>query len=82
MKKIIIILATALVLSLGANNAIAQNDNYFSDWNEYREGDYDPTAPIIPASHGSEDDSAAPIGSGLLILAGFGVAYAMKKKRD
>lgn len=42
------------------------------------------TAPLFgfPGSHGNPEDANAPLGSGLLSLIGFGVAYAMKKRRE
>ena len=35
----------------------------------------------LPGSHGFDDDAEAPIGSGALLLVGFGAAYLMTKKR-
>ena len=34
----------------------------------------------LPSSHGDTNDQTAPIGSGALLLIGFGAAYALKKK--
>ena len=36
----------------------------------------------LPGQHGLETDAQAPLGSGLLLLVGFGAAYALKKKRE
>lgn len=36
--------------------------------------------PILPG-HDLEDDQPAPVGSGTLLLLGFGAAYALAKKR-
>ena len=36
--------------------------------------------PNLP-SHGEEDNMDAPLGSGALLLIGFGAAYALKKKK-
>jgi len=35
----------------------------------------------LPGAHGWEDDVNAPLGSGALLLVGFGAAYLMAKKR-
>ena len=36
----------------------------------------------LPGQHGLTTDAQAPLGSGLLLLVGFGAAYALKKKRE
>ena len=35
----------------------------------------------LPGSHGGTDDVNAPLGSGILLLVGFGAAYAATKRR-
>lgn len=35
----------------------------------------------LPGGHGLTNDTTAPLGSGALLLIGFGAAYALKKKR-
>ena len=35
----------------------------------------------LPGSHGESDDVDAPLGSGALLLAGFGAAYLIARKR-
>ena len=35
----------------------------------------------LPSSHGNDQDES-PLGSGALLLIGFGAAYALKKKKD
>ena len=37
--------------------------------------------PILP-DHGQGTNQNAPLGGGVLLLMGFGVAYALKKKKD
>ena len=37
--------------------------------------------PALP-NHGSTNNENAPLGSGALLLIGFGAAYALKKKKD
>ena len=77
MKKII--LAIAL---FAAVNAHAQRDGFFA-YNSYEElnrqenGLGDMPSMI---SHGIKYDMDAPLGSGLLLLAGMGLAYGMRKK--
>ena len=78
MKKII--LAIALFATVSVN---AQNDGFFtSNYNQNRtdEGNNWAEAVGLPSCHGLEDSQPAPVGSGLLVLAGLGVAYAMRKK--
>ena len=76
MKKIL--LAVALVMALGFG-ATAQ-DGFIMDWNDAtRDGDI--TMPSVPGQHGlSGDQSAAPLGSGLLILTALGAGYALRKR--
>ena len=80
MKKIL--LTAALVITMGFC-ATAQNDSFFTDWDDLDNGlgrdDFD--IPTLPSSHGLTNDQVAPIGSGLLILTALGAGYALKKKR-
>ena len=76
MKKII--LAIALFAAVSAN---AQNDGFFtSNYNQNRAGEDWADAVGLPSAHGLDESQTAPLGSGLLVLAGLGVAYAMRKK--
>ena len=80
MKKII--LAIALFAAVGAN---AQNDGFFTSSYNFEQNRSTPGAgywadEISLPGHGSTTSQAAPVGSGLLVLAGLGVAYAMRKK--
>ena len=76
MKKII--LAIALFAAVSAN---AQSDGFFtSSYNNYRETtDEWGTMPTM-IGHGYDTDQSAPLGSGLLLLAGMGLAYGIRKK--
>ena len=81
MKKII--LAIALFAAVSAN---AQNDGFFTSSYNYEQnrastGAWD-GVDVMPAmiTHGKTTNQTAPLGSGLLVLAGLGVAYAMRKK--
>ena len=35
----------------------------------------------LPSTHGTDQDSNAPLGSGILLLAGMGAAYLLKNKK-
>ena len=83
MKKII--LAIALFAAVSAN---AQSDGFFASRYTYDENRQTPDAEwgTLPAIFGHDyeiDQNAdpAPVGSGLLVLAGLGLAYAMRKKK-
>ena len=78
MKKII--LAIALFATVSAN---AQNDGFFtSNYNYEQNREVSGAWGVMPAmvGHGETTNQSAPLGSGLLVLAGLGVAYAMRKK--
>jgi hypothetical protein len=53
--------------------------NYFADWADL--GWTRTTSGLfnLPDQHGLPGDYSAPLGSGLLLLIGFGAAYALKK---
>lgn len=36
---------------------------------------------VLPNIHGGNQDQSAPVGSGALLLIGFGAAYALKKRK-
>ena len=79
MKKII--LAIALFAAVSAN---AQSDGFFtSSYNNYRETtDEWGTMPSM-IGHGlldAQNANGAPLGSGALLLAGLGMAYALRNK--
>ena len=93
MKKIALTLAIFLGMSVGALAqggmfqygfsqqgftgptwfAVGQN-TWANTWN--RDGGFNPTLP----NHGEDTNQAAPLGSGALLLVGFGAAYALKKR--
>jgi MYXO-CTERM domain-containing protein len=87
MKRFIIALSFIVALGIGANAQEYQfvdskSDGFFSSSitseSEYRSGDE--IFPALP-SQGIYGDQAAPVGSGLLLLAGMGAAYALRKRR-
>ena len=90
MKKTAIIIAIMLGITIGAS---AQNRGLFGLGPEAENGDvyfnnslYRGDAPYtggdiaLPGEHGSSSDQATPLGTGALLLIGFGAAYALKKK--
>lgn len=84
MKKLIITITLALGLGMGLN---AQNDGFFtSTYGEYRESenDWGLDMPLLPGSHGYLDDYScaeqAPLGSGIILLAGMALGYGIKRK--
>lgn len=79
MKKLICVLSLVLGLSFAAS---AQNDGgLFQRGNatEEREGGF--AKPGLPG-HGLQGNQPAPLGSGALLLIGFGAAYALSKKKN
>ena len=94
MKKLIMTIAILLGMTLGA---VAQQSGYFNNSEEtptmgggmfgrgYISTDYDsfredPLMPGLPA-HLLAEDQDAPVGSGIAVLLGLGVAYAIGKRR-
>ena len=92
MKKTILTIAIVLGISFGVfaqgggmmgygptkmqtNDWGATNWNTTQDW--LRTGGF---ALFLPTAHGTNDNYNSPIGSGALLLVGFGAAYAMKKR--
>ena len=82
MKKTLITIAILLGLSLGAHaqgglfgfGSTRESESYSS-----REGNG--SLMNLPDTHGASNDQAAPLGSGALLLIGFGAAYALKRKK-
>ena len=78
MKKII--LAIALFAAVNVN---AQSDGFFvyNDVEQSRTTSSGWSTMPTMIGHGYDtDQSAAPLGSGLLLLAGMGLAYGIRKK--
>ena len=83
MKKVIITLSIVAALAFNANAQNTQSsDGFFSSYtmeDEKRVGGL----PLFPEpGQGQGGDQNAPVGSGLLVLAGLGIAYAMKSRKD
>lgn len=90
MKKYIITLVLALGFGMNVNAQFGQysqggSDAFFSTSSgvEYRETtDEWGTLPSLPGFGSYADQSAdAPVGSGLLLLAGMGLAYGLRKRK-
>ncbi len=78
-------LAFSILISLNAQNT----DGFFtSNYTEYREDNEDVWGlemPLLPRSHGALFDYQAynetPLGNGLILLAGLGMVYCLRKKQ-
>lgn len=84
MKKAVLTLAIVLGMTIGA---FAQEGGIFGrgpmPGNELYESNPNSSGPLmLPQIHGAGDDQSgeAPLGTGALLLIGFGAAYALKKK--
>lgn len=84
MKKTLLTIAIIFTMTLGA---AAQGGLFqygaVSDEEYYGAGNRNGETPLIslPNAHGEATDAPAPLGSGALLLIGFGAAYALKKQR-
>ncbi len=79
MKKLIISIIFAFGFGIGLN---AQSDSFFKyNNNESRTNTYEwGTMPLTPGSHGlNGNQSAAPLGNGLLILGGLAFLWLRSK---
>ena len=85
MKKILFTIAIVLTMVLGAS---AQTDGFFRNGGNDDYGNRDlggsTATPRLPQGTvgGSNDDQAAPLGSGLVILTALGAGYAVKRSRE
>lgn len=79
MKKYITTIIFALGFGMGLN---AQSDGFFTYNNVDDKRAEWGLEPALPYAHGLEGhQSSAPIGSGLILLAGMGLGYALRKKK-
>lgn len=80
MKKLVLTIAVMISLTMGA---FAQGGGLFQRGGMPNDADAgNPSGPMLPA-HGESTNQPAnntPVGSGALLLIGFGAAYAMTKK--
>lgn len=92
MKKYIITIAivlTACVASFAQNQRnsgglfqygwVSDEEYYGADIYGYNRGAGN-FGLLLPTTHNTTEDFNAPLGSGALLLIGFGAAYALKKK--
>ena len=87
MKKTIITLALVLGITMTsfADGGLFQRGNngqnsgyvFFGTKESHRDGENTPLLPL----HGSSDNEAAPLSSGIAVLMGLGAAYMVAKKR-
>lgn len=88
MKKFLITISIFAALSLNVNaqdyyQYSGSSDGFFSS-NSMTPGYRESTGedlPLLPA-HSENFNQPAPVGSGLLILAGLGADYAMRKRKN
>ena len=87
MKRLLITLTIVAGLGMSANaqfNTNTQTDGFFTSaapsdgWRaDYGTEDL----PLLPGA-GFQTDQSAPVGSGLLLLAGMGMAYALRRRNN
>ena len=86
MKKLALTIAILLGMTFGAsaqffgdNEPQSKGGGLFG-YGQTRDGEQGGSAtPLLPI-HGQTENQDAPLGSGALLLIGFGAAYAMSKK--
>lgn len=89
MRKLLVTFAIVATLGFSANaqfQSNTQSDGFFSsttpsDGYRTETGSGEVPALALPFRN-SDANQPAPIGSGLLLLAGMGLAYAAKRKND
>lgn len=96
MKKILIAISIIAALSVSAGAQNGFTDGFFStDYSNYEDLNRDDVfraediMPLFPERIGGDngtpwhqDADPAPLGSGLLLLAGMGLAYGIRKKKN
>ena len=90
MKKLFLTITIVIGLSLCsfAQGGLFQygevsDDSYYAAWyalDQNNELQRDALMPLLP-THGQNNNQNAPLGGGALLFIGFGVAYAMKKRK-
>ena len=60
------------------------SSEWYSDFSlfDFGSGDRDGILDLVLPDHGLDADVNAPLGSGVLLLVGFGAAYALKKRKE
>ena len=86
MKKTLLTIAIVLGMTFGAVaqkqggglfGKGAQRPTEYDDFSIHRDG----SGLLLPEYHGETEDQATPLGTGALLLIGFGAAYALKKRQ-
>ena len=86
MKKTLLTIAIVLGMTLGAVAqkqggglfGMGEQRGYMTEQEDYYRG----TGMLnLPNTHGETGDTPAPLGTGALLLIGFGAAYALKKRQ-
>ena len=78
MKKLALTIGIVLTMGLCASaQSLLQKEDAESN---FRDG-AGLTTPTIP-NYGQTEDHGAPLGSGILLLAGMGAAYLLKNKKN
>ena len=87
MKKLVLTVAIVLGMTFGASaqffgdNEPQQKGGGLFGYGQTRDGEQGGTStPLLP-THGGTENQDAPLGSGALLLIGFGAAYAASKRR-
>ena len=87
MKKVVLTIAIVLGMTFGVSAQYFNENGQPNGGGLFGKGatpDYStresPAGPMLPAHGQNENQSATPIGSGALLLIGFGATYAMTKK--
>ena len=88
MKKIFLTIAIVLGFALSTfahgGGVFGYGDSRDGNFSDASRGEGDGTFISLPTTHGAEGDISAqeegPLGSGALLLLGFGAAYAMAKR--
>lgn len=84
MRKLLVTFAIVATLGFSANaqfQSNTQSDGFFSSTTPSDGYRAEEALPALPFRN-SEANQPAPIGSGLLLLAGMGLAYAAKRKNN
>ena len=87
MKKLVLTVAIVLGMTFGASaqffgdNEPQQKGGGLFGYGQTRDVEQGgPSTPLLPI-HGQTENQDAPLGSGALLLIGFGAAYAASKRR-
>ena len=83
MKKILFAIVIVLTLGLTAN-AQSYKDSFVDTWENNSRDSWGSTIDLLlptGAIGGTENQSGAPLGSGLLVLATLGAGYAVTRKK-